>query len=312
MIVAATGASVTSARPGTDQVPMSTRERPRHADAPTELLGPPGAPPEEPPPERELWPWLLVLIVLVLAGLTAAWFATRDSGGTPSPETLTTTVAAAPAKPKAKPKATPATTQQARTVLVPQLVGQRRDEAVHTLEAQGLRADVHEVPSLQTERTVVSQHPIGGTRVDAGSGVLLNVAQKVEKKPAEPKKSKHKEKEKQKGKGKDKERENASSPTRQAPQAEPEATTTEPEATTTVSSGASQTPATATVPSVVGEDEGTARAELIDAGLTPVAVDQDTTVANEAGTVVDQSPTGGSSAQPNSQVTIYVARYTGG
>jgi beta-lactam-binding protein with PASTA domain len=290
---------------------MSTRERPR-TDGPTELLGPPGPPPEEPPPERELWSWLLVLIILVLAGLAAAWFATRDSGGTPSPQTLRTTVAAAPAKPKPKAKTKPATTQQAKTVLVPQLVGQRRDEAVHTLEAQGLRADVHEVPSLQTERTVVSQHPIGGTRVDAGSGVLLNVAQKVEKKAAEPKKSKHKEKEEQKGKGKDKERENASSPTPQAPQAEPEATTTEPEATTTVSSGASQTPATATVPSVVGEDEGTARAELIDAGLTPVAVDQDTTVANEAGTVVDQSPTGGSSAQPNSQVTIYVARYTGG
>jgi beta-lactam-binding protein with PASTA domain len=280
---------------------MSTRERPRHTDAPTELLGPPGPPPEEPPPERELWPWLLVLIVLVLAALAAAWFATRDSGGTPSPETLRTTVAAAPAKPKPKTKTRPATTQQAKkTVVVPDLVGQSRDDAVQTLEAQGLRADVHEVPSIQTEGTVVSQHPTGGTRVDADSGVLLNVAQKVKKKPSEPKESKQKEKEKPK-----EEKKSGSRPTTQAPQVEREATTTG-------SSGASQTPAAATVPSVVGEDEGTARAELIDAGLTPVTVDQDTTDAGEAGTVVDQSPTGGSSARPNSQVTIYVARDTGG
>jgi eukaryotic-like serine/threonine-protein kinase len=282
---------------------MSTRDRPRHIDAPTELLGPPAPPPEEPPPARELWPWLLVLIVLVLAGLAAAWFATRDGGGAATPETLRTTVAAAPAKPK--PKTKTATTQQAKkTVVVPDLVGQSRDDAVRTLEAQGLRADVHEVPSIQTKGTVVGQHPAGGTGVDADSGVLLNVAHKVETKPAKPKESKREE--------------NASSPKTQAPQVEPEATTTVPSgasqtpATTTVPSGASQTPATATVPSVVGEDEDTARAELIAAGLTPVTVDQDTTDAGEAGTVVDQSPTGGSSAEPNSQVTIYVARYTGG
>jgi beta-lactam-binding protein with PASTA domain len=285
---------------------MSTREQPHHTDAPTELLEPPGPPPGEPPPERELWPWLLVLIVLVLAGLAAAWFATRGSGGTASPVTLKKTVAAARAKPKTKPK--PATTQQAKTVVVPDLVGQRRNGAVQTLDAQGLRADVHEVPSIQTEGTVVSQHPAGGTRVDAGSGVLLNVAQKVKKKPklAEQKESKPKEKERPKAK------KNASSPTTQAAQPEPDATTTEPEATTTVSSGASQTPVTATVPSVAGEDEGTARAELIDAGLTPVAVDQDTSDPSQDGMVVDQSPTGGRSAPPDSQVTIYVARYTGG
>jgi PASTA domain len=186
---------------------MSTRERPRNNDAPTELIGPPGPPPEEPPPERELWSWLLVVIVLVLAGLAAAWFATRDSGGTPSPETLRTTVAAAPAKPRPKTKTRPATTQQAKkTVVVPDLVGQSRDDAVRTLEAHGLTADVHEVPSIQTDGTVVSQHPTGGTRVDPDSGVLLNVAQKVERKPAEPEESKGKGKGKGKGKDRQKER----------------------------------------------------------------------------------------------------------
>src|SRR3954447_7172475 len=37
----------------------------------------PPAPLEEPPPNRELWPWLLVLLGLVLAGIAAAYFATH-------------------------------------------------------------------------------------------------------------------------------------------------------------------------------------------------------------------------------------------
>ena len=42
------------------------------------LAGPPPGPPVDPPPDRELWPWLLVLLVLVLAGIAVVYFATRD------------------------------------------------------------------------------------------------------------------------------------------------------------------------------------------------------------------------------------------
>lgn len=64
-----------------------------------------------------------MLLFLVVAGLAAAWFAMRDSGSAPAPETVQTTVTAASAKPKAKlkkQKATPATA----TVVVPDLLGQ--------------------------------------------------------------------------------------------------------------------------------------------------------------------------------------------
>jgi hypothetical protein len=44
-----------------------------------------------------------------------------------------------------------------------------RDEAIQALEAQGLKADVNEVPSDRPKDTVVSQHPAGGTKVDENS-----------------------------------------------------------------------------------------------------------------------------------------------
>src|SRR5690349_21442542 len=53
------------------------------------LAGPPpplpGAPPPTGPPpgrwyDRELWPWLFVLLVLVIGGILAAYFLTRPSG----------------------------------------------------------------------------------------------------------------------------------------------------------------------------------------------------------------------------------------
>lgn len=322
---------------------MAIRKRPVGPGERTELIGPPppGEPvgPVEPPPDRELWPWLLVLLVLVLAGLGAAWFATRDTGSASStPQTRQTTVVApATHKPKAKKQAT---TPQISTVVVPDLVGQTRDEATNTLAAQGLNADVHEVPSTQTAGNVVSQHPAGGTKVDQSSSVLLNVSTGPEKTaPANTTPAK----------------------TLPAPAAVsvPDVTgqsvgaatatlrsagliasvqhvpSTKPTETVVsqspgggasaqkgahvllnVSKGSSapaqqQQSGQGSVPSVIGESEGTARADLSDAGFTPVTVDQDTADQSQDGVVVDQSPTGGNNAPQNSRVTIYVGRYNG-
>jgi len=154
---------------------MSTRERPGLSSAPTELIGPPAPPPAEPPSDREIWPWLLVLLVLVIAGLAAAWYATRDSNSATGPVTVQTTVTAQPATTTA-----PTTTAPPQTVVVPDLVGQGGDEAARTLAAQGLRPDVREVPSTEADGIVVSQHPAGGTTVATQAGVLLNVARHVE------------------------------------------------------------------------------------------------------------------------------------
>jgi hypothetical protein len=41
---------------------------------------PPGPPPVPPPDDRDLWPWLLVLLALVIAGIGAAYAFARDHG----------------------------------------------------------------------------------------------------------------------------------------------------------------------------------------------------------------------------------------
>jgi serine/threonine-protein kinase len=66
------------------------------------------------------------------------------------------------------------------------------------------------------------------------------------------------------------------------------------------------------VPDVTGEDETTATQNLQSAGLTVHVVDRDTTDVSQDGLVVEQTPTANESVQPNSTVTIYVGRYTGG
>ena len=250
---------------------MATRERPGLSSAPTELIGPP-APPVEPPPDRELWPWLLVLFVLVIAGLAAVWYATRDSTGAAGPVTVQTTVAAQPATTAATTTA-PTPAAPPRTVVVPDLVGQNGDEAVRTLEAQGLRPDVREVPSTEADGIVVSQHPAGGGTVEAQAGVLLNVAHHVERPKPQPNGDENSQEDRH-DKG-----------------------------------GVSQTPVVSTVPNVVGEDKDAAKADLASAGFHADKKNQDTSDPSQDGLVVDQSPPGGGSAPAASHVTIYVARY---
>jgi eukaryotic-like serine/threonine-protein kinase len=196
---------------------------------------PPGAPLEEPPPDREVWPWLLVLLVLVLAGLAAAWFATHEAKRKTTVTTVTVPAAtqsrpagrsaAGPGKalvpalvgmklPRAlttlngaglqaevrsvysdQPRGTvsaqdpAATTSVAKTavvtlrvskgpprVQVPDLVGQRRDDAVKALQAIGLEPGVAPVPSTEPEDIVVAQHPLAGATVVDGDAVRLNVS----------------------------------------------------------------------------------------------------------------------------------------
>jgi serine/threonine-protein kinase len=156
-----------------------------------------------------------------------------------------------------------------QTVVVPDLVGQDGDEAARTLAAQGLRPDVREVPSTETDGIVVSQHPAGGATVAAQAGVLLNVARHVEQPKGD---------ENSQGNGRDK-------------------------------GGGSQAPVVATVPNVVGEDKDTAKADLANGGFHVDKENQDTADPGQDGMVVGQSPAGGSSAPAGSHVTIYVSRY---
>jgi serine/threonine-protein kinase len=249
---------------------MATRGRPVDPvdpAAPTELIGPPS----EPPPDRELWPWLLVLLILVVAALAAVWYATRDTGGASGqPVTVQTTVAAGP-KPKPVQQQTttaPTTTAQPQTVVVPDLVGQTRDDAISTLEAQGLTPDARDVPSAQADGIVVSQHPAGGTTVQAQAGVLINVGHKVEPQPRPAKNDANSQ-----------------------------------------ADGHSQTPAVTTIPTVVGEDKDSAKVDVRNAGFHVHTERRDTADPDQDAAVIDQSPPGGTSAQAGSDVTIIVGRY---
>jgi eukaryotic-like serine/threonine-protein kinase len=311
-------------------------------------MAPPGPPlpPEEPPPDRELWPWLLVLLVLVVAGIAAAWYATRDTGSA-KPQTVQTTVAAAPAQPKAEPKKKPQTTTVVEQVVVPDVVGQQQSDAVGTLQAQGLRASVTEVPSTQENGLVVAQSPHGGEKVDTGSAVAVNVSKGPTKLPepttvtvpsvvGQPVES-------------------ASAAVKAAglhasvqhvPSTEPEGTVVSQSPSgggsaqkgagvlLNVSSGPAQAEVrpkkekkekskandqqqgqqaeSVSVPRVVGEDKDSAKSDLRSAGFEVSTVDQPTSDPNQDGTVVDQSPPAGTSAPQDSTVTIYVGRRDNG
>jgi serine/threonine-protein kinase len=126
----------------------------------------PGAPPPPVPPPREWWPWLLALLILVLGGLVAGYLLTRDddeSAGGPTTAATTATTAT-----------TSATTAQA--VDVPNVVGQRSTVAVERLRSLGLEPVVRNVFSTRPNGVVVAQDPKPPATVDPGTSVRLDVS----------------------------------------------------------------------------------------------------------------------------------------
>jgi eukaryotic-like serine/threonine-protein kinase len=91
------------------------------------------------------------------------------------------------------------------------------------------------------------------------------------------------------------------------------ATGTDPKSGSTVASGTPVTlfissgKPTKQVPSVIGENQATASAELIAAGFNVASSTQTSSTAT-AGNVISQTPNGGSQAAPGSTVTIVVAQ----
>lgn len=118
----------------------------------------------EPPRRRmpTIWPWLLALLVLVLAGLGALYFLSRDDD-----DPSATTAAATTAQ----------TTTEAEPRTVPDVVGTTSSEATETLRDAGFEVNVVSVPSDRPAGTVVAQSPAAGTEQPAGTSVRLNVAE---------------------------------------------------------------------------------------------------------------------------------------
>ena len=101
-----------------------------------------------PPPRRPLiWPWLLLLLALVIAGIAGAYLLTRDDGG------------------------------EATNTEVPEVVGLSTGAATEKLAQRGYSAIVRGRESSGTRLgTVLSQNPPSGTELDRGGQVTIVVA----------------------------------------------------------------------------------------------------------------------------------------
>jgi serine/threonine-protein kinase len=104
---------------------------------------------DPPPRRRPFWPWLLALLLVVLAGV-AGWYAygqiqdSLDGGSTAS---------------------------------VPFVVGQREDLAVQNILEKGLQVEVHREPHATVKLgDVFEQSPEGGVRIDKGGVVDIRVS----------------------------------------------------------------------------------------------------------------------------------------
>lgn len=144
---------------------------------------PPG---EEPPPERDLWPWLAALLILVLGGLGAAYVLGRDDEDDTEMAivTATTTTDRRLSVPEPTTNETTtvrttterSTTSEEQTVAVPRVVGLGTDAAEDRLREAQLAAQVREVFAERAAGVVVRQRPRPEQEVPAGTRVLLEVS----------------------------------------------------------------------------------------------------------------------------------------
>jgi eukaryotic-like serine/threonine-protein kinase len=237
---------------------------------------------EQPRRGRPIWPWLLVLLLLLAAGLTG-WFVYQqvkdelaDAGtvGVPYLIDLRETQAVGQVldaglepnvireanadveagfvfaqEPKFGEKVDPGSTVDIHVSTgppqteVPDVVGQTRDEAVAALARADLDAKIVEVYSDKDTGTVTAQNPKGGEKVKVGTRVQINVSRGV--RPL-------------------------------------------------------------TVPSVVGQPYEQAESALEGAGFKVVRQNVDSD--QPAGTVVDQNPGSGASAPAGTTVTLSVSK----
>jgi len=175
-----------------------------------EEVGPP--PPPGPPPRPLIWPWLLLLLALVIGGLVAAWLLTRDDGDKgastvnvpnvvrlkqheavvrlnrkgliartvtrPSSQAPGIVVAQdpGPGADLVKHSVVTLTVSAVQTNAVPNVVGQRAASAVSELKADGFRVQETSAVSKKPTGTVLAQTPGAGKRIAAGSTVTIQVS----------------------------------------------------------------------------------------------------------------------------------------
>ena len=249
------------------------------------------APP--PPPRRRLptlWPWLLALLVLALAGIGAAlYFSQDDDEGT-----------------------TATTTQAAARVEVPLLVGLREQRALEVLRDAGLQpGETSRRAGTKPAGVVTEQEPEAGARVAEGMDVALVVSQgppretvpdlvgeRVDQAVGDLEQAGF-----ESSVGRVFAEEPAGVVVEQAPQAG-----TKLKEGATVALQVSKGPEPVPVPDLVGRQVSEATGAVRDAGFRVNIV----TVPSQepGGTVVAQNPVGGTLAKPGTAIRLNVAQTT--
>ena len=239
-------------------------------------------PPEDPRRGRSrsgwsrVWPWLLTLLVLLLiAGGVVAFVVTRPSKGT-----------------------------------VPVVVELTQQAAVAKVGSAGFTPQTIQQASTSRSGTVIYQSPLGGVRAKSGTVVVLTVS-------TGPGQTDVPEVVQDTQKGAITQLHHSglkvSRVLQEASNTVPkgEATRTDPEAGTSLTTGdsvvlyISSGVAPISIPSVGGDTLSTAQTAL---SMFKVDVDQETSSTVMAGTVISQTPAGGTSALPGSTVTLVVAK----
>jgi serine/threonine-protein kinase len=270
----AAAAAVAGPAPGVQQ------HAPTYYDGAYEVLEPLGGP-EPPPRRRRVWPWVVTLVVLLaLAGAgVAAYLLTRPVKTT-----------------------------------VPAVVNQSFTTAQTELTNDGLGVNQLQVTNAKPAGTVIRQSPLAGTRVKQGSTVSLVVSSgpgntTVPTVVGETLQQARSSLEIANLKvGRVVHQPSNQFASGQVIDTSPSAGTTPPVGTAVtifVSSG----PAKVRVPDVTTETLGQAKAALeAPPGNFTVSTTSQVSSTATAGTVITQSPTGGSSEVPGSTITLVVAK----
>ncbi|HYI75551.1 MAG TPA: Stk1 family PASTA domain-containing Ser/Thr kinase [Gaiellaceae bacterium] len=197
-------------------------------------------------------------------------------------------------------------------VTIPSVVGQSSEDAVAELTRAGLVAQVVEVNSDRDEGSVTAQSPSAGTVVVEGTQVRINVSKgprpvtvpsvvgaPYDQAAAELRSA-----------GFEVSRIDVDSDlaaglvTRQDPSGGSEGSRG-----STVTLSVSKGPTTSAVPDVTAQDYSIAQVTLDNAGFRTRVVFEDTSDPSQDGIVTSQDPIGGTQAEPNTLVTLFVGRF---
>jgi eukaryotic-like serine/threonine-protein kinase len=234
-------------------------------------------PPQPPPRRRRMWPWIALLVALLLAGGgVAAYLLTR-------PEKRT----------------------------VPDVTGRTLNTARTVLQNEGFVVNVLDVTSNHKSGTVIGQQPQGSSKVDRGSTVTLTVSTgpgntSVPSVVGLPAKAAERDLVRARLKFRTQHENSDSIPSGRATRTQPGDGQPVPVGTRVTLFISSGKPLV-TVPSVVGQSEGAARAQLTDQGFV-VTTSTQTSTTTPDGEVISQSPAGETEVAPGSTINLVIAK----